>query len=119
MTNQAKQLKGFFHLSHSIKLYIPSTTSINQEFDNSKLVNEVLTNFSDWFGGATSSQVKGAWTSPTQGLVVENVTLVYSFATSKQIDQQLENVIKLAMQIKKDLSQDSVAIEYDNQLYLI
>lgn len=114
-----KTLKGIFSLSHNVKLYIPSTINTNQESDNSKQVKRVLTVFSKYFGGATSYQAIGAWSSNTKGLVTEKITIIQSFATSESISQNLPKVLKLAQTIKKEMSQESVSLEYDNQLFLI
>lgn len=92
---------------------------IDTAIDNSKLVQSTLSAFSGYFGGATSSQAKGAWLSSKNSLVIENVTIVYSFATTEQVDQHMGDIVNLAMSIKAEYKQDSIALEYDNQLFLI
>ena len=117
--NTNKTLTGIFKLDHNIKIYIPSTVSVNQTADNTGLINETLKIFSGYFGGSTSYEAKGAWLSSVKGLVVENITIVESYATKEQVNENLESVLKHALKIKHDLKQEAVSLEYDNELYLV
>lgn len=119
MHNITRELHGIFKLDHSIKLYIPSTKDVDKVTDNTAVVNATLTLFSGLFGGATSYQARGAWTSKEAGLVVEAITIVESYGTADQVDKGIEEVLKWARQIKSDMKQEAVSLEYDNELYLV
>ncbi len=112
-------LKGLFSLDHNIRLYIPSTVSVDKKINNEQYVKDTLSLFSDLFGGATSYRAIGAWTSQAKGLVTENVTIVESFARSKEVEAGLEAVLKYAISLKKLLLQEAISLEYDNKLYFI
>lgn len=114
-----KQLKGVFSLSHNIKLYIPTTTNVNESVDTTEYVRKTLTYFGEWFGGATSHNAHGAWLSQDQGLVVEPVVIVESYATSEAVDANISDVLLWASTIKEELKQEAVSVEYDNKLYFI
>jgi len=114
-----ERLKGIFKLSHSIKLYIPSTFDVNGKIDSRQYVSDTLALFSKWFGGATSYDAKGAWVSGSKGLVVEDITIVVSYATREQVKKHLEDVLRHANKIKTELKQEAVSLEYDNELYLV
>lgn len=116
---QNKKLAGLFSLDHNIKVYIPSTININQEFDNSQYINKALNLFSDLFGGATSYDAMGAWSSPTAGLVTEKVKIVESYATSEAVESGLDQVLEFAQMLKTEMKQDAISLEYDNKLYFI
>lgn len=119
MKKTNRTLTGIFKLDHNIKVYIPSTFSVDQTINNDKLISDTLKLFSGWFGGATSYDAKGAWLSSVKGLVVEKIVIVESYATKEQIDENLEAVLKHALKIKHDLKQEAVSLEYDNELYLV
>lgn len=75
-------MKNFkFDLNAKVAIYVPSTTDVNVPTDNKKFVNKVMTKFSEWFGGCTSTPAVGGWVSNSGALVVENVTIVYAFCT--------------------------------------
>ena len=117
--NDIKQLKGLFSLDHNIRVYVPSTLKGDKKTDNSAQVKEALSLFSDCFGGATSYDAKGAWTSTVHGLIVENVTIVESYGTREQMDKHLETIVKFAGKLKKDMEQEAISLEYDNKLYFV
>jgi hypothetical protein len=116
---QNKTLKNLFPLDHSIKLYIPSTIETNKPADNSKQVDEAMKLFSSLFGGATSYEAVGAWTDQGGKLVKEKIVVVQSFATAKQVDENIMAVIKHAQHLKNEMSQEAISLEYDNKLSFI
>lgn len=119
MTAVQKQLKGLFSLDHNIKIYIPSTKDVSQKIDNKKYVDSALKLFGASFGGATSYDAIGAWLSQEQGLVTEGVKIVESYATREAIEEHLGEVIAYAQQLKTELTQEAISLEYDNKLYFI
>ena len=114
-----KQLKGLFSLDHQVRLYIPSTTNINEKTDTTAYFTEALALFGELFGGSTGTDAIGSWVSPERGLVTEKITIVESYATKEQISAGLGEVIRFAHKIKTELSQEAVSLEYDNKLYFI
>ncbi|MFD0869916.1 Protein of uncharacterised function (DUF3574) [Chlamydia abortus] len=114
-------LDGKFHLSHVIKIYVPSTVKGNipiTEEAQQRFVDEALTNFSEWFGGATAVDGEGAWVDKDKTLIKENVTIVYAFA--EKLDKKLiDQVVAYAKQLKEDLAQSSVSLEVDGKMYFI
>lgn len=114
-----KELRGIFSLSHNVKIYIPTTKQVKESANTSDYVRKTLENFGTWFGGATSHNAHGAWLSSVHGLVTEPVTIVESYATNEQVNENIAKVIEWAKTIKKELDQEAVSIEYDNKLYFI
>lgn len=114
-------LKGQSSLSHTVKIYVPSTVKgsipITEEA-HEKFVDQALTNFSNWFGGATAVQGKGAWVDDNKKLIKEDVTIVYSFA--EKLDKESVNqVVAYAKQMKEELAQSSISLEVDGKMYFI
>lgn len=119
MKTTQKTLQGLFSLDHNIKIYIPSTVDVDKKTDNSQQVKNALALFSDLFGGATSYDAIGAWKDKHSKLITEDVIIVESYATKESLETGLERVIKFAEQLKKEMSQEAVSLEYDNKLYFI
>jgi len=116
---QNAKLKNVFKLSSKVIVYIPSTTDINTEIDSSSYVNDCATLLSDCFGGATSTQALGYWHSVTAGLVKEKTTMVFAYASESDLNEKIEVVIDYCEKIKKELSQDAIALEINGEMYFI
>lgn len=113
------KLKNLFKLSSKITVYVPSTKDINVQIDNTKYVNEVATMLSNFFCGATSCETLGYWTSPTMGLVKERTTQVFAYCSDKDLQEHIEQVVDYCEQLKKELTQDSIALEINGEMYFI
>lgn len=92
-------LQSQFHLSHVVKIYVPSTmngsTPVTDEV-HAKYVDQQLT-FSNFFGGATTISGTGGWVDDNKKLIKEKVTIVYSFA-EKLDNQALDEVVAYAIE---------------------
>lgn len=114
-----KSLKNCIKLSHSIKIYVPSTKNINELIDNTHWVNKTLEFLSKTFGGATSSKALGAWLSNDGNLVKENVTIVFSYSTQIDLEKNIDLVYNFCLAMKNELNQEAIALEVNNELYFI
>lgn len=104
-------------LSHVASIFVPSTVDVNKAIDNSGIIRSILAQLSEKFGGASATQVQGAWMSDSAGLVVENVTRIFCYATERE---SLHDVFfNLAEDLKVELSQEAVLIDIDNVGYLV
>lgn len=112
-----KNLK--FDLNAKVAIYVPSTTDVNVPTDNKEFVNEVMTKFSEWFGGCTSTPAVGGWVSNSGALVVEKVTIVYAFCTPESFGEHFEEVVQLATTIRDEMKQEAVTLEYNGQIKFI
>lgn len=118
MTTNAR-LKNMFSLRSKITVYIPATVSINKEIDNTEYVNRAATLLSECFGGATSTEALGYWTSPTAGLVKENTTMVFAYAGEEDLKKNLDKVIDFCEGLKIEMSQDAIALELNGEMFFI
>ena len=115
-----KQLKYTIPLHSKVSIYVPSTTNVNEQTDNTAMVDYVHTKLSEMFGGATCAPAIGGWVSEQGELVKERVTIVYAFCTDEQLDKHLEqDVLPLCEQIKNDMSQEAVSLEVNGELYFV
>jgi hypothetical protein len=119
--NANSALQSQFHLSHVVKIYVPSTmngsTPVTDEV-HAKFVDQALTKFSNLFGGATAVGGTGAWVDDDKKLIKEKVTIVYSFA-EKLDNKSLDEVVAYAKQLKKDMTQSAISLEVDGKMYFI
>ncbi len=104
-------------LSHVASIFVPSTVDIDKAIDNSGIVRSILGQLSEKFGGASTTQVQGAWLSDSAGLVVENVTRIFCYATEREALH--DAFFNLAEELKSELSQEAVLIDIDNIGYLV
>lgn len=108
-----------FDLNAKVAIYVPSTTDINVPTDNKEYVNNVMTKFSEWFGGCTSTPAVGGWVSNSGALVVEKVTIVYAFCTPESFGEHFEEVYALAAEIRDEMKQEAVTLEYNGQVKFV
>ena len=113
------KLKNMFKLSSKITVYIPSTCDINQTANTKKYVDACAVLLSENFGGATSCEALGYWTSPTAGLVKERSTMVFAYCTDADLQNKIESVIDFCETVKTELNQDAVALEINGEMYFI
>ena len=101
-------------LSNKYSVIIPRKDNNGITFSNNP-VGRTIGVFARKFGGATAVESIGGWIDSDNNLVVEPVTIVYSYSDDSTSLDWLESY---AIQIKRILDQDSVAFEYNNTLYL-
>lgn len=114
-----KKLKDLYKLQHKVRVYVPSTVDVSVEADTSESLRSTLEAFGEWFGGATSYRAVGAWLSQTGALVTERVTIVESYCTDVLLDQHIENILALCASMKRELSQEAIALEINGELHFV
>lgn len=114
-----KTLKNCIKLSSSIRIYVPSTVNVDEKIDSSEWINRSLSILSQEFGGSTASSALGAWISSKGDLIKENVTMVFSYARQEQLENSIEKIYEFCLEMKKELSQEAIALEVNGELYLI
>lgn len=115
-----KELKNCIELSCSVKIYVPSTICVDQEADTQIWADQALNLLANCFGGATCSEAIGVWQdSENKGLVKEKVKLCMAYCHQDALNKHIETVLAFCELMKKELSQQSVALEVQNKMYLI
>lgn len=115
MTN----LKQYIPLKHKVTIYIPGTNGVSTLADNGEHVKSAAALLSRLYGGATATENLGFWTSPSEGLVTEKITTVYSYASALDDNGELTQVLQFCESLKKALAQEAISLEVDNELYFI
>ncbi len=71
------------------------------------------------FGGATATQAVGGWATATGEIVTEKITIVYSFCTSDQLHENINNVLNICETLKKEMTQEALTLEINGQVKFI
>lgn len=106
-------------LDNKVSIYIPSTIDVDTPIDNTSYVNEVMRQMSQFFGGATALASQGAWLGNDGELVVEDITIVYSYCTKEQLEKNLSEVVNLCKKLKEEMNQEAISLEINAELYFI
>ena len=114
-----KTLKNCIKLSSQVKIYVPSTMNVNENFDSIAWVDKTLELLSKEFGGATSTAALGAWVSNQGDLIKEKITMVFSYAKQEQLERSIDKIYDFCLTMKIELKQEAIAIEVNGELYLI
>lgn len=114
------QLEGMFTLKESVKLYIPTETKDGKVIDNSEILKKCAVEMDESFGGATVINGVGYWSDKNNNnkLYTEDVNIIQSF-TGSMDDKKAYKLIQLAQYVKKELKQEAVTIEVNNQMKFI
>ncbi len=118
MVNNAR-LRAHFCLNHKVVVYVPATIDVNHEIDNTKQVHETAALLSRLFGGATSADCKGFWMSNTEGLVKESTTMVFAYAGETELKNGIDEVLDFCEKLKKEMNQEAIGLEVDDQMFFI
>lgn len=116
---ESKTLKNLIKLSSKVGIYIPSTVDVNVAIDTATVVDNTLRLLSNSFGGATSTEAIGCWSSVSNGLVKEHITVCYSYTDSLKLEQEIDNIIEYCLRLKQELRQEAISLEVNNELYFI
>lgn len=83
------------------------------------VVAETLALFGQLFGGATCSDARGTWASPSEGLVEDELRIVRSFTTEARLRDHLPHVLEHAEALKRALRQEALALEIRGRLLIL
>ena len=112
-------LKKYESMENCVKLYVPSTADVDKPVDNKEQTEKVMRKFAELFGGSTCTPATGAWIAENGKTVLEQTNIVYSYATERAIENNLSEVVALALEICHDMGQEAVSLEIDGVLHFI
>lgn len=113
------RLEKLISLHHKVTVFVPATVGVNKTVDNAQQVDDTARLLSECFGGATSSPAVGYWNSGAVGLVKENTTVVFSYASETDLSHHLGSVLDWCAALRVSMQQENVALEIDGQMYFI
>lgn len=106
-------------LESKIGLAVPGTENVNQLVDTKEHVSKVMTYFCTWFGGATVNKTEGGYIASNGQLVVEPVSWVISYCTTKQLEMHSVQVVSLAESLCRELRQESIAVIINESMFFV
>lgn len=115
----AQALANRLGRTYWIGIYVPSTIGVNVHADTRDYLDRTLAYMSKLFGGATSHQAQGAWSSKSADVISESISIVRSYTTQRDLDQHLPAVVEYVESLKQELKQEAMAIEINRRLMLI
>ena len=119
----ANNIKQIFKngLRERVAVYVPSTIdAVNDGSDiSARMVERVAAALSEMFGGATITEGRGAWMSAEHGLIIEQVTIIYSYCNNDALEQNAARLHELAEQIRDEMRQEAVSVEINDELYFV
>jgi hypothetical protein len=104
-----------------ITLYIPSRDQHGDPVEFEPWVQKALALLSEVGGGATRMPpAQGAWLNrETRELIIEDVTLVYSYIDAQAFTARLSDIRALLHGMGRTLNQGEVVIEVNERLYKV
>ena len=119
MTINNATLKQYLKLSSKVTVYVPATNGVDTAADNTEQVKATAALLSECFGGATSTPALGYWLSPVAGLVAENTTVVFAYASDADLQQNIGRVVDHCEALKAEMGQEAIALEINGEMYFI
>lgn len=107
--------------SHRVAVYIPGTNGLDTLASDGQVadgLNYVVGNVTKAFGASTVIDGFGTYEADNGTIVREPVKIVYAFCNDVN-DETVEQVFGWALFVKEYFLQECVAVEIDNELFLV
>lgn len=114
-----KELKFKFDLDCKVAIYVPSTVDVDKEVNNEQQVLQIIKKLSPLFGGATASDAVGGWVANDGQTVIEKIKIVYSYCTSEQLKENIDTILEICENLKKEMLQEAITLEINGQVKFI
>ena len=108
-------------LGDRVALYVPGTYNVSQPLTKEnaeRVVGETARFLSQLFGGATSQVASGYYVASDGTLVIEQITIVYSY-TRRLSRMQRQAVLEHAAYLKRQLGQELVTVEINGKIRFV
>jgi CRP-like cAMP-binding protein len=105
--------------TNQINIYLPTTIEGQPLAEADDCVERALAFFGRLFGGATSTEGQRVQREGAVGLINEPIITVRSYATQRDIDRHLREVLAFAEEMKSELKQDAIVLEVNQRLMLV
>lgn len=114
-----KELKFKFDLDCKVAIYVPSTVDVDKEVNNEQQVLQIIKRLSLLFGCATASDAVGGWVANDGQTVIEKIKIVYSYCTSEQLKENIDTILEICENLKKEMLQEAITLEINGQVKFI
>lgn len=103
--------------NNKLSIYVPSTIDVNKINDN--LDNTIKSVKEKIKQDTNEYKTKGAWKCEDGSIVYEDITILTINSTMENFENQLNDFIELAENLKKELTQEGISIGINNGLMII
>ena len=118
----SKKEKGVFSLPIEVTILVPSTKNADEKIGKAEFANrveEVQNYLSTLFGGFTSQDSEGGYTSEDKGLINEDIYAVTSFAQSSDFNNKFETLVNKIKDWCKMWGQESIGLILEGDMFYI
>ena len=112
---ESEELK--LNMKNTVGILVPTTININTKINNKKYVEDVENTIKDFGKNISKFDSKGSWYSDTEGVVVEENTIVTFESNGNPFDMQLLKY--LAKKLKYDMKQEAITIILNDGIAII
>ena len=112
---ESEELK--LNMKNTVGILVPTTINTNTTVDNKKYVKEIEDTLKDFGKITTKLNSKGSWYSDTEGVVIEENTIIKFSSNGNIFDLKLLSY--LAEKLKTDMSQEAVTIILNDGIAII
>ena len=113
--NESEELN--LNMKNTVGILVPTTIEVNTTIDNKKYVEEVEAVLKDFGKTINKFDSKGSWYSDTEGVVVEENTIVTVESNGNPFDLQLLKY--LAEKLKSDMKQEAITIILNDGIAIV
>ena len=112
---ESEELK--LNMKNTVGILVPSTVEVNTTVDNKKYVENIENTLKDFGKAISKFDSKGSWYSDTEGVVVEENTIVTFESNGNPFDLQLLKY--LAEKLKSDMKQEAITIILNDGIAIV
>ena len=112
---ESEELK--LNMKNTVGILVPTTININTKINNKKYVEDVENTIKDFGKNISKFDSKGSWYSDTEGVVVEENTIVTFESNGNPFDMQLLKY--LAKKLKYDMKQEAITIILNDGIAIV
>ena len=105
------------NMKNTVGILVPSTIDVNTIVDNKKYVEDVENTIKDFGKAISKFDSRGSWYSDTEGVVVEENTIVTFESNGNPFDMQLLKY--LAEKLKSDMKQEAITIILNDGIAIV
>ena len=113
--NESEELN--LNMKNTVGILVPTTIEVNTTIDNKKYVEEVEAVLKDFGKTINKFDSKGSWYSDTEGIVIEENTIVTFESNGHPFDMHLLKY--LAKKLKTDMKQEAITIILNDGIAII
>ncbi len=122
-----RRMKDSFELPLQVAVYVPSTKNVDviiTKKEMEKRIDDTEKLLSQLFGGYSAVQVEGGFESNDKGLVQEQAVRVVAYGAKENeqgipFEKSFENLINQVKSWCKEWSQQSIGLEFENDLFYV